>query len=262
MKSIVITGSTRGIGYGLADAFLARGCAVTLNGRSPGSVAEARRTLEQAHGVGRLAGQAGDVTQPETHQALWDAAVAAFGRVDIWINNAGIGHPLFMIWELPVETVHQVVDINVKGLIFGAQTAILGMLKQGGGHLYNMEGFGSNGRMRPGISLYGSTKAAVRFLSRSMTKETEGTPVKVSTLSPGIVITDFITDQYEGDPEGLERGKKVFNTIGDKVETVTPWLADKVLSNDKSGAAIEWLTTTKLLTRFALAPFRRRDLFS
>ncbi|MBP6015230.1 MAG: SDR family oxidoreductase [Candidatus Promineofilum sp.] len=262
MKAIVITGSTRGIGYGLADAFLARGCAVTLNGRSPGSMAEAQRALENAHGAGRVAGQHGDISQPDTHQALWDATVAAFGRVDIWINNAGIGHPMLMIWELPVETVHQVVDINLKGMTFGAQTAIRGMLKQGDGHLYNMEGFGSNGRMRPGLSLYGSTKAAVRFLSRSLTQETKGTPVKVSTLSPGLVITDLLTDQFEDDVEELERAKKVFNIIGDKVETVTPWLVDQVLSNDKSGAVIDWLTTTKLLTRFAMAPFRRRDLFS
>ena len=108
----------------------------------------------------------------------------------------------------------------------------------------------------------------IRDRDESKKLEWRGTPEHPKTVNERLThalvhgITDFITDQYEGDPEGLERGKKVFNTIGDKVETVTPWLADKVLSNDKSGAAIEWLTTTKLLTRFALAPFRRRDLFS
>lgn len=262
MKSIVITGSTRGIGYGLADEFLKRGCAVTINGRSSASVDTALASLSRKHGDGRVAGQPGDVTRPETHQALWDAAVAAFGRVDIWVNNAGMGHPMLKIWEMPETMVDQVVDINLKGLVFGSQIAVRGMLAQGGGHLYNMEGFGSNGRLRVGLSLYGATKSALRFLSRSLTKETKGTPVKVSTISPGIVITELLTDPFKDDPEGLERARWVFNALGDRVETVTPWLVDKMLANDKSGAAIEYLTTGKIITRFAAAPFRRRDLFS
>lgn len=262
MKSIVITGSSRGIGYGLADEFLKRGCSVTINGRARDRLDEALQSLVHQHGADRVAGEPGDVTRLEDNQALWSAAVAAFGRVDIWINNAGLGHPMLRIWEMPAEMVHQVVDINLKGLIFGSQVAICGMLAQGGGHVYNMEGFGSNGRVRAGLSLYGATKSAVRFLSRSLTQETQGTPVKVSTLSPGIVITELLTDPFKDDPAGLEQAKKVFNTLGDKVETVTPWLADKVLSNDKSGAAINYLTTGKIITRFAMAPFNKRDLFS
>lgn len=262
MKSIVITGSTRGIGYGLAGEFLRRGCSVTINGRSQGSVDKALDSLGRIYDRARLAGQPGDVTDLATHQALWDAAVAVFGRVDIWINNAGMGHPMLKVWEMPVEMVNQVVDINLKGAIWGSQTAIRGFLLQGGGHLYNMEGFGSNGRLRAGLSLYGATKSALRFLSRSLTKETEGTPVKVSTISPGIVITELLTDPFKDDPEGLERAKWVFNALGDKVETVTPWLVERMLANDKSGAAIDYLTNTKVVTRFAMAPFRRRDLFS
>jgi NAD(P)-dependent dehydrogenase (short-subunit alcohol dehydrogenase family) len=262
MKSIVITGSTRGIGYGLADEFLKRGCRVAVNGRSAESVDEAMNKLAATHGRERLTGLAGDASQAGDVQALWDAAAAAFGQVDIWINNAGVGHPYKMVWELPVETVNRVVDIDLKGLIFGSQVAIRGMLAQGSGHLYNMEGFGSDGRMRPGISVYGSTKAAVRFLSRSLMREVKGTPVKVSTLSPGIVITDFLSEQYRDDPQGFEDAKRVFNTLGDKVETVTPWLVEQVLKNDRSGANINWLTTPKLLSRFAMMPFSKRDLYS
>lgn len=262
MKSIVITGSTRGIGYGLAHEFLVRGCGVMVNGRSQASVDKAIESLSQLHGRERLAGQAGDVSNPEDHQALWDAAAAKFGQVDIWINNAGIGHPMMNVWDIPVEKVHQIVDIDLKGLIFGSQVAIRGMIQQGQGHLYNMEGFGSNGRTRAGISLYGATKSAVRFLSRSLTKETADSPVKVSTLSPGIVITEFITDQYKDDPQGLEAAKKVFNTLGDRVETVTPWLVEQVLANEKSGASIAWLTPFKVIKRFATARITQRDLFS
>ncbi|MFC1996075.1 SDR family NAD(P)-dependent oxidoreductase [Chloroflexota bacterium] len=261
-KSIVITGSTRGIGLGLASEFLKRGCQVTINGRSDESIERALELIGKDFVPTNIIGEPGDVSDPQTHQAIWDRAKAAFGQVDIWINNAGIGHPMEMIWELPVETIHQVVDINLKGLIFGSQTAVRGMMKQGYGHIYNMEGAGSSGRIHAGISIYGTTKAALRYFSTSLTAETEGTPLKVSTLSPGMVVTDMITGQYKDDPQGLEGAKKILNIIGDKVETVTPWLVDQVLNNEKSGAKINWLTPAKLMYRFATARFNHRDLFS
>jgi len=262
MKNIVITGSTRGIGYGLANEFLKRGCRVTVNGRSPSSVEKAIESLSQSHDASNIAGQAGDVTKPEDHQKLWETAVSAFGKVDIWVNNAGIGHPLLKVWELSTEQVNQVVDVDLKGLIFGSQVAIRGMLEQGSGHLYNMEGFGSNGRTMVGLSVYGTTKSGLRFLTKSLTKETADTPVKVSAISPGMVITDFITDQYKDDPQGLEDAKKIFNILGDKVETVTPWLVEKMLANDKSGERFEWLTPFKVTKRFMISRFNKRDLFS
>lgn len=261
MKSIVITGSTRGIGYGLAEAFLARGCRVTVNGRSPTTVSQTIQSLEQTYGSGRVAGQAGDVSQVATHEMLWQTAVSHFSTVDIWINNAGVGHPMKMVWELPQTTINRVVDINIKGVIFGSQVAISRMAQQGHGHLYNMEGFGSNGRIRAGISVYGSSKSALRFLTRSLTAETQNTPVKVSSLSPGIVITDFLSEQYQDDPAGFERAKRIFNILGEKVETVTPWLADKVLNNNQSGASFEWLTPGKVTWKFLTARFNKRDLF-
>ena len=72
----------------------------------------------------------------------------------------------------------------------------------------------------------------------------------------------FLTEQFEDDPEGFERTKGIFNILGDKVETVTPWLVDKVLSNDKSGARFEWLTTMGVTWRFMTAGFNKRDLFA
>ena len=246
----------------MANEFLARGCQVTVNGRSQDSVDKAVASLSEKHDAANIAGQAGDVTKPEDHQAMWNTAVAKFGGVDIWINNAGVGHPMLMVWEIPTDLVNKVVDIDLKGLVFGSQIAIKNMLAQGRGHLYNMEGFGSNGRTRPGISLYGSTKSAVRFLTKSLTKETAETPIKVSTISPGIVITEFITDQYKDDPEGLAEAKNVFNILGDKVETVTPWLVEKMLTNEKSGASFEWLTPSKVMKRFMTARFNKRDLFA
>ena len=234
---------------------------MTVNGRSAHSVNQAIEKLSQQHGSDRLAGQAGDVTEVADHEALWQTAVSNFGSADIWINNAGVGHPMLNVWELPPETINRVIDIDLKGVIWGSQVAIKNMIQQGHGHLYNMEGFGSNGRIRAGISVYGSSKRALRFLTRSLTAETKDTPVNVSRLSPGIVITDFLSEQYEDDPAGFEQAKRIFNILGDKVETVTPWLVEKVLTNDKSGASFEWLTPGKVAWRFMTARFNKRDLY-
>jgi NAD(P)-dependent dehydrogenase (short-subunit alcohol dehydrogenase family) len=261
MKTIVITGSTRGIGFGLADAFLTRGCQVVVNGRSPTSVEKALAELSRAHDAVRIQGQAGDVSNLADMERLWQTAVNHFGRVDVWINNAGVGHPMQPVWQLVPEKVKQVVDIDLLGVLYGTRVAIRGMLQQGSGHLYNMEGFGSDGRTRAGISVYGSTKRALRFLTESLVKEVKGTPVKVSALSPGIVITDFLTEQYKDDPDGFVEAKRIFNILGDRVETVTPWLADKVLANETSGARFAWLTPGLVLWRFATARFNQRELF-
>lgn len=261
MKSIVITGSTRGIGYGLADAFLARGCQVLINGRSQHSVDQALATLAARHGTERLHGRAGDVTRFADVEALWDTAVAAFGKVDIWINNAGVGHTVDNVWELPPERVRAVIETDVIGLIYGCQVAVRGMLAQGYGEVYNMEGFGSDGRTRPGLSVYGSTKAAVAFLTDSLARELQDTPVRIGGLRPGMVITDFVMDQFEDRPEELERVRGIFNIIADRPETVTPWLADQILANEKQGARIRWSTTPRLAWRFMKAPFTKRSVF-
>ncbi len=76
-----------------------------------------------------------------------------------------------------------------------------------------------------------------------------------------MVATKLITKQYEGYPEEWERVKGIFNLLSDRVETVTPWLAKKILANNKNGVTIAWLTRRKLLKRFLLAPFHKRNVF-
>ena len=262
MTSIVITGSSRGIGYGLAEAFLQRDCQVTIAGRSLGSTHKALAKLKAKYGDDRVYGYPCDVSVPEQVQALWDESVQKFGKVDIWINNAGVNHPMKSLWELPAETVRSVIGTNLLGLTFCSQVAIKGMLAQGHGHLYNMEGHGSDGQILNGMTGYGASKSAVRYLTKALVKETQGTAVKVSTLSPGIVITKLIDDQFREDPDALERIKGAFNIFGDRVETVTPWLADRVLENDKSGAAIAWFTPQKAIWRIITSVLNKRDLFA
>ena len=259
MKTVVITGSTRGIGYGLADEFLKRGHQVVISGRSNEGVEGAVARLSAQYGMELMLGQACDVTDFGQVQALWGAAVARFGRVDIWINNAGISHPRAPLWEQSATQIEAVVDANLLGAMYGAKVALAGMLRQGGGQLYNMEGLGSGGPVTPGLSLYGATKAGLTYLTRALIREVRDTPVYVCFLSPGMVVTDLLTEGYTN--AELERTKRVFNILADRVETVAPYLVARILTNDKQGARIVWLTKPKATWRFMTAWARKRDLF-
>lgn len=259
MKSIVITGSTRGIGFGLADAFLDLDCGVVVNGRTPASVEQTCQQLAAKHGPDRLHGFAADVADLAQVEALWETAVTQFGQVDIWINNAGLGHNVLPMWELLPERVKAIVDTNILGLMVGSRVAIQGMLAQGHGQLYNMEGAGSNGHVRNGMSVYSTSKAAVHLFSQALIQEVEGTAVQVGTISPGMVVTDLLLDPLNADPEIFTRSRRIFNIISDRVETVTPFLAQKILKNGRNGAKIQWLTCPKMIWRFLTSPFVKRN---
>lgn len=252
---VVITGGTKGIGLGLAKELAARGCKVVVCGRHADAVELAAKEID---GSGIVA----DVGDRAAVQALWDHAVATYGRVDIWINNAGMSVPRRPLPEVPAEATDAVVRTNLVGVLNGCTVAQAGLAAQGGGGwIWNMEGFGSGGQKQPGMTTYGATKRAVTYLTESMVKELKGSPVKVGFLSPGIVATDLLVDDYEGQPEAFEKARKIFNILGDRVETVTPWLADRVLAATKHGSRVAWLTGPKAFGRFATAGFRRRDIF-
>jgi NAD(P)-dependent dehydrogenase (short-subunit alcohol dehydrogenase family) len=261
-KHIVITGSTRGIGYGLAKAFIARGCSVTVSGRGNEAVEKAVAGLRSGHDAERVFGLACDVTVPEQVQALWDKTAEKFGKVDVWINNAGLSGEQGLIWELSSDDAQTPIRTNILGTIYSAQVAMRGMLVQGFGAIYNMEGMGSDGRKHAGLSLYGTSKYAIHYLTESLALETKDSPVIIGALRPGMVITDMIVDRYEGRPEEWERVKKIFSIIADRVENVAPWLATKILENQKNGAILAYSSTWKLMWRFASQPFVKRDLFT
>jgi NAD(P)-dependent dehydrogenase (short-subunit alcohol dehydrogenase family) len=262
MKVVVITGSTRGIGFGLADAFLSRGCSVIVSGRTQEAVAHAVEDLTSHHDSDRILGVPCDVRQLDQVRRLWDESKTHFGRVDIWINNAGVAKANTLVWDNSPTEIEQILDTNLTGAIFGSQVAIKGMLEQGYGSIYNMEGMGSDGRKHAGMTLYGMTKYGLRYFTESIAEETSNTPLIIGALRPGMVITGLVTRQYDGRPEDLERARRVFNIIADRVENVAPWLADKMLNNQKTGVRINYLTKRKLMGRLFSAPFRNRDLFT
>ena len=262
MKNVVITGGTRGIGRGLAAEFLKRQCNVVITGRAQGAVDAAVAALGEIPGNQRVIGFAAELSDFDGLQAVWDGAKRGFGTVDVWVNNAGMSLPNKPLHELPADKLKLIADANLTGMLYANKIAIAGMKEQGAGQVWNMEGFGSDGRTQIGIASYGATKRAVNYLNKALKKEVEGSGVQVCALSPGIVVTDLLIGDYDRGSKEWERAKKIFNILGDKVETVTPFLVDGILNSNRNGAKVAWLTTGKAMKRFMTAGFNKRDLFA
>jgi NAD(P)-dependent dehydrogenase (short-subunit alcohol dehydrogenase family) len=260
-KTVVITGSTRGIGLGMTNAFLARGCSVMISGRKKQDVERIVLALRQRYPQQSIMGYPCDVQDPGQVESLWRESMASFGHVDIWINNAGVSGDQLTISKSPPGQVESVVKTNLLGVIYGSQVAARAMLEQGYGSIYNMEGLGSDGRMRAGLIFYGMTKYGVCYFTRGLAKEMAGSPIIVGSLRPGMVFTDFITRQYEDRPKEWERDKRVFNIIAERVEVVTPWLVDRMLKNKRNGVHLSWPAGWRMFFRLITQPFTHRDLF-
>lgn len=262
-RSIVITGSTRGIGRGLAAEFLKRGHDVTVSGRTAAAVDEAVAALAPVAADGaRVFGTACAVDDPSALQRLWSTAADASGRVDVWINNAGVTAPRQRIGALQAEHIEATQRTNLLGVMLATQVALAGMRAQpGGGTIWNMEGFGSNGMMSPGMSLYGASKFALTYFNEALLSETARGPVKVCWLSPGIVVTDLVKRDL-GSTSAAEaaRTRRIYGILADRVETVTPWLVERMLRPHRSGDRVAWLTPRKAFGRFFLSLFRRRQV--
>ncbi len=259
---VVITGGTRGIGLGLAGELLKRGARVAICGRTQAAVDKAVEQLSEGGRAEQVLGIPADVTRRADLQALWDATIERFGQVDVWVNNAGTSAPRRPFAEVPASSVDTVLGTNLDGVINGTAIAFQGMARQGRGHVWNMEGFGSGGQKADGMAVYGASKRAVTYLTESLVKEQKGKTVTVGFLSPGIVLTDLLEDDYAGQPEAFEKAKKIFNILGDRVETVTPFLAEGVLTKRSNGARVAWLTKPKAFGRFMKAPVAKRDLWA
>lgn len=260
MKKVIVTGSTRGIGRGLAESLLEQGCAVLIHGRTQAHVDAAVAELRDQYGVDRVLGYACDVREFEALQSLWDGAASDWGVVDIWINNAGIGQWTDKSWAFDPAVPEEIITVNLLGAIYGSMVAVRGMLKQGAGAVYNMEGMGSDGRRDVDLNFYGTSKYGLDYFTQGLAQELKGTPVIVGALRPGMIMTDLVLRQYQGRPADWARAKRIFNIISDRVETVTPWLAEQVLTNRRNGVTIAWLSRWKLFWRFLSAPLSHRNV--
>lgn len=260
MANVVITGSTRGIGLGLAKEFRRLGHSVVISSRGSTAVAAALAEVKAAPGSGAVVGQACDVGDKAAVQALWDAAAKALGTIDIWINNAGLTGPKRNVADLTDAEIAPVISANIWGMIYGTQVPLAGMQAQGSGKIFNFEGFGSDGMTAPGLTVYGFTKRALTYFTKSVNKEIAGSPVLIGTISPGIVVTDLLEESKDEDPARWEKTKRMYNILADRVETVVPFITAKVLKADKAGAAIRWLTMPKAIWRFMSAGITGRKV--
>ena len=261
MKKIVITGSTRGIGFSMATEFLRAGCNVTLSGR--GEVLAEATQRELSPFEGKYIYVSCNVQEKADLQKLWDASLAQWGEIDIWINNAGQNTPHMFSWETGETDTENIIKTNLIGMIYGSQIAATGMLKQGHGAIYSMEGLGSNNMIQAKTILYGTTKHALTYFMKGLAKELEGSNVIAGRLSPGMVLTDFITKTPNGEPSQViadEKFRKTFNILADKPATVAKYFVPRILSNTKNDAQIAWLTNRKAAWRFITAGFRKDRL--
>ncbi len=261
-STVVITGGTRGIGYGLARAFLDRGCRVAICGRDATGVKTALTSLA---GGSKAIGHVTDVTDRDQVADLWKVTEEAFGPADTWINNAGATTARKPLWCLDAQQADSVTAVNLRGVVNGSAVAAEHFLRLGRGRLWNMEGFGSDGRIMPGLSVYGASKRAVTYLTHALAadlrkdQDTRTHDVRALLLSPGIVVTDLLLHDYT--PAEYAKARTVLNILADRVETVTPWLADRVLADrTANGGRVAWLTGRKAAGRFATAALRRRSV--
>jgi len=260
MKHVIITGSSRGIGFGLATEFLKRNFSVTISGSSDESVKKAKIALAEEFDEKLIFAQKCDVRNYNEIENLWQTSFEKFKRVDIWINNAGVGQENKNFIEIENSKLLDIIDINIKGMMFGSKYAFGKMHEQGFGAIYNMEGFGSDGRKMKKMAVYGTSKIALNYFTETFIKETTESPVIVGLLSPGMVVTDLLMSPINNNSEDVKEFKKIVNILADKVETVTPFLVENMIKNKKHGKAIRWLTTAKATSRFMLSPFRKRNI--
>jgi len=265
MKTVVITGSARGLGFEMAKVFRQNNINVVISDLSEEKLESAKIELEKIQSEAKVSYCICNVTKTEDITNLIEFTKNEFGTIDIWINNAGVNQPDKAVWELSEEEINIVLDVDLKGAIMGSRLVMQHMEKEHKGAIYNIEGYGSNDAKMLGLSIYGTSKRAITYFTEALAKESEvrETGVIVGKLSPGIMITDFITNAL-GDKEKInlpEKTKKVYNILGDYPDVVAKFLVEEMLKNTKNGTKIEWLTNKKAAWRFMTAGFNKRDFF-
>lgn len=260
MSNVVITGSSKGIGLGLAREFASQGHNVLITGRSEAALTEALAAIGNVNG--KVISQTCEVKNADQVQALWDTAHQQFGSVDIWINNAGLARTVWPIVDTPIEEIHSMITTNMLGTVHGAKVAAKGMLLQGQGKIFNMLGGGSDGEYFPGMGIYGTTKRGLNYFTDALAKELKSSPILVTKIRPGMIITEAVIREARANLENFEKSRSQMNNLVDTVETVSPYLVEKILATNKSGGKIRWLNGAKISGRMLKGLFiKRKDQF-
>lgn len=198
-KVIVITGSTRGIGLEIAEACGKNGAKLVISSRNETKINEVIASFrEKGYAV---TGIATDVSRKDDLEQLFNHAIATWGRIDVWINNAGISCGYRPLEQIPVHEIRTIIGTNLTGTLLACQLIIPYFRAQGKGILINMSGRGGRGDYAPFMVPYTATKAAVTTLTKSLALENAGYPISIHSVYPGMVETDFY-QEIKTSPEG------------------------------------------------------------
>ena len=194
-KVVVITGASSGLGQATARLLSGQGAAVVLGARR----IDRLQTLadELASRGGKALAVATDVTRRDEVRGLVDAAVQAYGRIDVMLNNAGL-MPHSPLERLKVDDWERMIDVNLKGVLYGIAAALPHMQRQKAGHFINVSSVaghkvGANG------AVYSATKHAVRALSEGLRQEVKPWNIRTTVISPGAVATELPGSATEAD---------------------------------------------------------------
>lgn len=241
-KVAVITGSSRGLGLAIAQAYAREGASVVVASRSPQGVSQAIAGLRES-GF-RADGMACDTGKLDDVAALADLALSRFGKLDIWVNNAGVGAPFGPTASISPDAFTAVVQTNILGVYHGSLVAMRHFSAAGSGKLINLLGRGAD-KPVPNQNAYSSSKAWVRWFSKSLAQEYKGSGVGVYMFNPGLVLTDMLTDveAIEGYGEQMSGLNTVIRMWGNPPEVPAQkavWLASSA-TDGKTGLEVNVL---------------------
>lgn len=197
-KVVVIAGASSGLGEATARHLSAEGATVVLGAR------RADRIEALAEEINRKGGKAlaiaTDVTDKDQVKRLVDTAVETYGRIDVMINNAGL-MPHSMLDKLRIDEWDQMIDVNVKGVLYGIAAALPHMQRQKSGHFINTASVAAH-IVGPGMVVYCATKHAVRVISEGLRQEVKPYNIRTTTISPGAVATELPASVADADMAG------------------------------------------------------------
>lgn len=245
-KVAVITGSTRGLGRSLADAFRREGAKVVVSSRTASAVDD---TVAALGGDGDVLGVPCDVSDLGQVERLGEQTLGHFGRIDIWVNNAALKAPYARTLDVPVDEYTRVLHVNTLGTYYGSRVALNHMLARGAGKLINLSGRGAHG---PSAyqNAYAPSKAWAANFTLALAKEYAGRGVDVMVFSPGMVLTDLLTNiQVIGrDLEGrFKRFPRILRMFAEPPE-VPAAMAVEIAASGKNGRYYEFLDRRRKLT--------------
>ncbi len=221
-RTVLITGASSGIGASCAVAFAAAGARLVLCARREDRLAQLAAELPTEVATITL-----DVRDNAAVTAAMTSLPEGFTDVDVLVNNAGLAAGVGPVQEGDVDDWDRMVDTNVKGLLYVTRAITPGMVTRGRGHVVNIGSIAGR-ETYPGGAVYCATKAAVDRITAGLRMDLLGTGVKVSTVDPGLVETEFSVVRFHGD---VERAHDVYAgmsplTPDDVAETVV-WVADR-----------------------------------